>query len=157
MVDLVAYATFESSRAFQRTVTVDVFARVASRRMKNLRMIQASLTRSGVINARTRGLKSTAIFNRRVRVEIRRNFAFCTLHFALNLYRRVRDTGFLCDLFPGLTPRDRDREKPRGAPLPHHPAYGSVQGGSSGEQGQPANECNPSELKKALGRTRLRA
>lgn len=35
---------------------------------------------------------------------------------------------------------DRDREKPRGAPLPHHPAYGSVQGGSLGEQSQPASE-----------------
>ncbi len=29
----------------------------------------------------------------------------------------------------GIAP-DRDREKPRGSPLPHHPAYGSVPGDS---------------------------
>jgi hypothetical protein len=33
-------------------------------------------------------------------------------------------------VFRGLKHPDRDRETPRGAPLPHHPAYGSVQGGS---------------------------
>jgi hypothetical protein len=36
-----------------------------------------------------------------------------------------------------------DREKPRGTPLPHHPAYGSVPGGSNEGPSQPVSEGRP--------------